>query len=180
MPSVGHVMVGLAAGRLQARRRQEVAGSMLLFTLVSMLPDLDGIGYLAGVPYEATFGHRGALHSVGMAVVFALAMGLLARFVKLSFARVALVTFGALVVHDLSDAATDGGLGVALWWPLSDARVFLPWTPIPVAPIGLGVLSTSYGRKVVAAELLIFLPFLAYAVWPRREKRAQSVSDGPS
>lgn len=168
MPSIGHAMVGLAAGRLHARRREELAGSMLLFAVVGMLPDLDAIAFVLRIPYQAPFGHRGAMHSLGMAVLMSLALGLLGRLLKLSFARVALVSFAALAVHDLCDAATDGGLGVALWWPFSNERVFLPWTPIPVAPIGVRGLLTEYGRRVVGTELVMFLPFALYAFWPRR------------
>ncbi len=170
MPSVGHVMVGLAAGRLHARRREELAGSMLLFAVIGMLPDLDAIAFVLRIPYGAPFGHRGAIHSIGMAVVMSLALGLLGKLLKLSFVRMALISFAAIVVHDLCDAATDGGLGIALLWPFSDQRIFLPWTPIPVAPIGLGGLLTAHGQRVMAVELAMFSPFLAYALWPRRRK----------
>ena len=46
----------------------------------------------------------------------------------------------ALVVlsHPLLDALTTGGLGVALWWPWSDVRIFAPLRLIPVSPIGVG------------------------------------------
>ena len=168
MPSIGHVMVGLAAGRLQARRRQELAGSMILFALVSMIPDVDGVGFAMGIPYGAPFGRRGAMHSFGMAAIIALALGLVGRLARLSLVRVALFAFVALAAHDLLDAFTDGGLGVALFWPVSHQRIFLPWHPLPVAPIGLMGMVTPHGRHVMAVELLVFAPFLAYALWPRR------------
>ncbi|HEY3448079.1 MAG TPA: metal-dependent hydrolase [Myxococcales bacterium] len=170
MPSIGHAMVGLAAGRLHARRREELASSMFLFAVIGMLPDLDAIAFVLRIPYEAPFGHRGAVHSIGMAVLMSLALGLLGKRFKFPFVRVALVSFGALVVHDLCDAATDGGLGIALFWPFSNERIFLPWTPIPVAPIGLRGLLTPWGQRVMAVELVMFSPFLAYAFWPRRRK----------
>ncbi|HYX92236.1 MAG TPA: hypothetical protein VE782_11770, partial [Myxococcaceae bacterium] len=43
--------------------------------------------------------------------------------------------------HGLLDALTDGGLGAALFWPLTAARCFAPVLPIPVAPIGPGIFS---------------------------------------
>jgi len=168
MPSIGHVMMGLAAGRLQARRPRELAGSMVLFALVSLLPDLDVVAFSLGIPYQATFGHRGASHSVGMAAVVAAALALAARAVRRSPWRIGLTAFGALVAHDLADALTDGGLGAALLWPLSDRRIFLPWRPIPVAPIGLLRLLSAHGLGIMLAELVLFSPFLAYALWPRR------------
>jgi inner membrane protein len=69
--------------------------------------------------------------------------------------------------HGVLDAMTTGGLGAALMWPFTTARYFLPWRPIPVAPIGVGMLSAR-GVYVVGVELLLFLPFWGYALWPRR------------
>jgi inner membrane protein len=80
---------------------------------------------------------------------------------------VGLLTLVAVGSHGLLDAMTTGGLGAALLWPLDDTRYFLPLRPIPVAPIGAGMLSRR-GLYVVAVELLLFLPFWAYALWPRR------------
>jgi len=76
---------------------------------------------------------------------------------------------GALVLasHGVLDAMTTGGLGAALLWPFTDARYFAPWRPIPVAPIGGGMLSLR-GLYVVAVEAVLFLPFLLYARWSRR------------
>jgi inner membrane protein len=51
--------------------------------------------------------------------------------------------------HGLLDAMTDGGRGVALFWPFTARRYFLPWRPIPVAPIGIGFLS---GEGLAIAE----------------------------
>ena len=70
----------------------------------------------------------------------------------------------------LLDSLTDGGLGAALLWPLSTARFFAPWTPIPVAPIGGGMLSAR-GLYVALTEVALFSPLLVYAVWPRRQRR---------
>ena len=75
------------------------------------------------------------------------------------------------------DALTDGGLGAALAWPFSDARFFAPWRPIPVAPIGVGMLSRR-GLEVVLAEAVLFLPIFAVGLWPRRS-RSSGVIDPP-
>ncbi len=39
------------------------------------------------------------------------------------------------VTHPLLDALTDGGSGVVLLFPFSDARLFFPWRPIHVSPL---------------------------------------------
>jgi inner membrane protein len=170
MASIGHVMMGMAAGRLQARRRRELWGSMVLFALLSLAPDLDAIGFAMGVPYSAPWGHRGAMHSLGMAAIFGVALALLGGLVRLPPLRLGLVTFLALAGHDLADAITDGGLGVALFWPLSNHRFFLPWHPLPVAPIGLAGMLSRRGLHCITVELVAFAPFVVYALWPRRDR----------
>jgi inner membrane protein len=79
---------------------------------------------------------------------------------------------GAVVAvsHGLLDTLTNGGLGIALAWPFSMARYFAPWTPIPVAPIGVRMLS-GRGLRVVMTEALQFAPLLVWTVWPRRRAR---------
>lgn len=72
-----------------------------------------------------------------------------------------------LASHGLLDALTDGGLGIALLWPFTNERFFAPWAPIPVAPIGTGMLS-SRGVYVVAFELMAFAPFWLWALRPQR------------
>jgi inner membrane protein len=69
--------------------------------------------------------------------------------------------------HGALDAFTDGGKGLALLWPLSDERFFAPWRPIPVAPLGLGMLSWR-GASVALREIVLFLPLFVLAFWPRR------------
>ncbi len=79
--------------------------------------------------------------------------------------------FASAVVasHGLLDAMTNGGLGVAFFWPLSERRCFLPVKPLPVAPIGARMLSPR-GAFVLAVELVYFLPPLVYALSPRRAR----------
>ena len=140
---------------------------MIGLVALSLLPDADVVAFALGIPYEATWGHRGATHSLA----FAAAMGVLAAVAWPRIDRSRRAAWGlvaALVVasHPLLDALTDGGLGVALAWPWSDARMFAPWRPLPVAPIGRRLLS-GWGMRVMATETLVFAPLLLYALWPR-------------
>ena len=81
--------------------------------------------------------------------------------------RLWLLCTAVAVSHGLLDTLTDGGLGIALLWPISNARYFAPWTPIPVAPIGPRMLS-GHGLRVMMTEALQFSPLLIWAAWPRR------------
>ena len=162
--SFGHIAVGLAAGRAftGVAERKRLLVSMAGFSALSMLPDADVIAFALRIPYGDPFGHRGASHSIAFAVLCGVIAFVLRRDVRLAvFAGVVVVT------HPLLDMLTDGGLGCALFFPFSNARLFWPVQPIPVAPIGAGMFSAR-GVTVVLTELVLFAPLALYALFPRR------------
>ena len=174
MASLGHVAVGIAAARLFARAPGAPpfsARSAVAWSARSLLPDADVIAFGLGIPYGAPFGHRGASHSLVAALALALVTAALARRLRLPTVRSA--AFVAVVVgsHGVLDAMTDGGKGIALLWPFTTERFFFPWRPIPVAPIGAGMLSAR-GLEVLMTELVYFSPLLLWALWPRRRRVA--------
>ena len=133
-----------------------------------MWPDVDAVGFLFGVRYSDPFGHRGATHSIFAALLTGVGCFVFARWRGLPVART--TVFGTLVAvsHGLLDTMTyGGGLGVALLWPFSAVRFWAPFRFIPIAPIGLAILS-PIGLKVMIAELFIFAPFWIYALAPRK------------
>jgi len=146
---------------------------MSILSLAALLPDADVIAFTLHIPYAAPWGHRGASHSVLMALLMGFLIGLsLARFfgsVKRAVASAVL----AVASHGLLDALTNGGLGVALLWPYSQARLFAPMRPLPVAPIGLELLSDR-GLQVLLIESMYFLPLFLYALWPRPGKASET------
>jgi inner membrane protein len=82
--------------------------------------------------------------------------------------RVGITVAIVVATHGVLDAMTDGGKGVALLWPFSVQRFFLPWRPIPVAPIGVGMVSAR-GLYVALVEVVEFAPLVAYALLARRK-----------
>lgn len=175
MASIGHVAVGMALGRwgTGAESPRRAAAVMLWLSTLAMLPDADVVAFALRIPYAATWGHRGASHSLCIAAVVALAVMAGTRLARGPVLKAGLLAFAAAGSHGLLDAMTTGGLGAALLWPVDNARYFLPVRPIPVAPIGAGMLSAR-GLYVVMVELLLFLPFWAYALWPRRRAAVQA------
>ncbi|HSI03392.1 MAG: metal-dependent hydrolase [Myxococcota bacterium] len=166
MASLGHVAVGAAAARMwcgaDARPRERIAAT-IGFAALSLAPDLDVIAFALRIPYEAPFGHRGATHALATALVLGVTVGLAFR----NRRHLAFWATLVLMSHGLLDTLTDGGLGVALLWPFDTARYFAPVRPLPVAPIGVGMLSAR-GLFVTIVELIAFLPFWLVALWPRR------------
>lgn len=174
MASLGHIAVGMAAGRSfhAAAATGSLGRAMVGFSLLSMLPDGDVIGFPLGVEYGDPWGHRGATHSIVFALVVTAALTLVLRRAGFPPLRTAITAGLVLVSHGLLDTLTDGGLGCALLWPFSDARFFAPVTPLPVAPLGPYMFSLR-GLLVITVELFAFSPFLLYATFPRRAQAAE-------
>ncbi len=135
-----------------------------------MLPDADAIAFVVGIPYGSMLGHRGITHSIAFCALSGLVAGMIAsvkphgqfRSVKPhgQFRGTVLILYFTLVTlsHPLLDAMTNGGRGVALFAPLSDARYFAPWRPIEVSPIGIRFFSER-GLEVLASEIVwVWLP----------------------
>jgi inner membrane protein len=128
-------------------------GLIALALALAVLPDLDAVGLWLGIPYAHPFGHRGITHSLPFAVALAGAGALLAPAVGAE----ASAAFGMLLVsaasHGLLDALTNGGLGVALFSPFSQRRIFLPWRVIEVSPLRPSALFSRRGLRVLRSEM---------------------------
>jgi inner membrane protein len=166
MPSIGHLGVGLAGGRVArapGRARQIVW--LLLLVAAAYAPDVDVLAFRFGIPYGAPSGHRGAAHSLAVGVTVGLVIGALGW--RLGVRPAVAICTAVLVAasHGILDTFTDGGRGIALWWPFSSERVFASWRPIPVSPLGLRIFSPR-GLAVMAKEAVLFLPLFVVAFWP--------------
>lgn len=174
MPTVfTHAVVplaaGLALGRGRVPPRLVMAGMF-----AAMLPDADVVAFKLGIAYADDFGHRGASHSLLFAALVGAMGAATHRFFGVRAWVAAMWLFVSAASHSLLDALTNGGLGVALWWPWSDARVFAPWRPIAVSPIGNGFFSAR-GAAVLASEFRwIWLPCVLIAAAGFTLRRAVS------
>ncbi len=173
MPSVlAHVAPALAL--VPAFARPGVPRRLWwLGVLGAMAPDLDVIAFSLSVPYEHPLGHRGLWHSVPFAAFAAACLTALAfprALPDLSRSRAWLYLCLAIASHGLLDAATDGGLGVALLSPFDERRFFFPFRPIAVSPIGVSAFFTAQGLAVIESELAwVWLPCaaLGLVLWRR-------------
>lgn len=151
------IAIAAAAGRTRISPKLALAGAVL-----AMLPDADVVGFAIGIEYADPWGHRGATHAIAFAAMVAGVVALLWQEAR-SFGAFAFLTC-AMASHGLLDTLTSGGLGAALLWPFSDARIFAPITPIRVSPIGADFFS-GRGLVTLVSELkLVWLPCLALAL----------------
>ena len=144
-------------------------GLLLAGIAASMLPDLDVIAFRFGIPYESPFGHRGYTHSFAFAALIGSIGSIYSRALGTKPAVAFWFLFVATASHPLLDACTNGGLGVALFWPISNERFFFPWHDILVSPIGLKSFFTPYGLAVIQSELFwIWFPASLVTIVLRR------------
>ena len=137
--AITHFIVGasLAFPALESKTTRSVLPGWVIPAsagLLGVAPDLDTFVMRAlGIPFSGFYGHRGFFHSPFFLILFcAMLAGIIAR--RRWFWLALLWAMGA-VTHPLLDALTDGGSGVMLLFPFSEARVFLPWRPIHVSPM---------------------------------------------
>lgn len=162
---ISHPVVPVAISFLLPK---EIATPKLVLAgaVCSIIPDLDVVAFRLGISYQDMFGHRGFSHSI----VFA---GLLAAFVGFILFRNSdrlAIKLGFLFVstlsHALLDMLTNGGLGAAIFAPLTDVRFFFPFRPIEVSPLGIRNFFSSQGLEVIVNELKwVWLPSVAVAAF---------------
>ena len=143
-------------------RRFAVAGAVC-----AIAPDFDVIGFRFGVEYADPLGHRGLTHSLLFAAILAAGVvAVLAQWLPRG-ARFRGWLYLALATasHGILDAFTNGGLGVALFAPITNKRFFFPWQPIEVSPLGFSRILSARGLEVFASELVwVGVPALLIAL----------------
>jgi inner membrane protein len=149
---LSHALVAVTIGMAFPRPRPR--GRYLLAAALSVLPDIDVLGFFNGVEYGSLLGHRGLTHSLVFAAIAAgilIAVPAIARWGPRWLTW--LYLFFACASHGLLDAMTDGGMGIAFFSPFSNERYFLLWQPIMVGPINVLRAFSPWGLKIALSEL---------------------------
>jgi inner membrane protein len=140
--AITHFIVGasLALPAMEAAPLQQVLPRWAIPVtagLFAVAPDLDTYAMLAfDIPRHSLFSHRGFFHSPAFLIVLAMAVAWLTTRNRTSLLLGA-VWACAAITHPLLDMLTDGGSGVMLLFPFSEERLFFPWRPIRVSPLGI-------------------------------------------
>ena len=150
----GPLALGFGLGKKFIPTRLLLAGVM-----ASILPDFDVVAFSLGIPYEDEFGHRGFSHSFFFAALVALFGACGHRWLHCGFGIAFWFLFFSTASHGVLDAFTNGGLGIAFFWPWSNERYFLRYQVIEVSPIGPSQFFSRSGIKVILSELRwVWLP----------------------
>jgi inner membrane protein len=137
--------------------------------LGAIVPDLD-----VYIHYGfAAISHRGVTHTPAFALLVALSAALFARALRTTHMRAFVFVFIATLSHPVLDMFTNGGSEIPIFWPVSNERYFMPWTPIEVSPIGVTRFLSARGIAVLESELVwVWLPAagLAALLWLTRRR----------
>ena len=162
MPTIiSHPAPAFAVAMIGGRKR--VSLRLLVAAMIaSVLPDVDAVSFSLGISYGDIVGHRGFSHSIIFALIIGLLGMLLASRLRAGRITAFLVIFFSVISHDVLDAMTSGGLGVAFFSPFSNERFFFPWQPIHVSPLSITRFISTSGWEVLRSEFIwVWLPSLA-------------------
>jgi inner membrane protein len=172
MSLLGHIAIGAVVGRGttgQGEPAEVLAPRILGLAALAMLPDLD-LALHELIPQSTLFEHRGPSHSLAVALLVGLVVGLVVLGTgdghPVKWAVIATVVVAS---HGVMDAFGQSPLGVELLWPISDVRLLAPWQVLPNPMLGRPVFANFV--VPVALELVLFLPAWLYAFWPRHPRR---------
>lgn len=166
-----HALVGTVLGKVLKEGQKMPWRFWAGLAACSALPDVDVVAFPLGIPYDSPWGHRGFTHSLFFAAVLGwLALEVLRlgekRFSK-SWWVLWACFFLATASHSFLDAMTNGGMGIAFFWPFGDQRYFMPWRPILVSPVTIPGFFHERAFRILGSEFLwVWLPTLAlYGCW---------------
>lgn len=148
----GHVAASTAIG-LAFFPKQVRPLTLAVAGFCAFAPDLDVLSFRFGIPYHSEWGHRGWTHSLLFALLAGGLMGLMFR-KDVDWKRLSFWFVLSMVSHPLLDMLTNGGRGVALWWPFSPERIFFLFRPIQVSPLSVSDFFTPWGLEVLASEVI--------------------------
>ena len=148
----GHALASTTLGKSFFNKFSDKK-ALWLAAACAAVPDADIIAFNFGIPYSSIWGHRGFTHSLFFALVWGLLIAWLFYRNKSNFKAMVALFALSTASHPLLDMLTNGGRGVALWFPFSYERIFFPFRPIQVSPISPSDFFGTWGLQVLFSEL---------------------------
>jgi len=167
MPTIiTHSIAGIASGTA-VRGESLPIRFWLISVICSIIPDADVISFKLGIPYAHFFGHRGFFHSLFFACVLGSLVGIFLMNTREWKPRLFFAGYFSYLIffHEILDAFTNGGLGIALLSPFTSKRYFFWATPIEVSPISLEVFFNGRALAILQNEFFwVWLPCICLAL----------------
>lgn len=133
--------------------------------VAAVIPDVDSLGHhFLGIQPNSIYGHRGAAHSLFVAIVAGLVAAAFHNWFRARALTAGVGIAAAMASHCVLDMMTDSGLPVACVWPLSSARLFADWRPIHSVPIHRGALVAGAISRLQSEWWQLVIPLIALAL----------------
>lgn len=181
MPSAfSHAFAAISMGSVF--NRKQLFKMLTIGSVCAAFPDIDAIGFHAGIPYNSLWGHRGITHSLFFAALLSLIVLKIFYSDEITNGKnrtmLFVYFFLSTASHPLLDMLTDGGLGVALFSPFDTTRYFFPFRPVHVAPISISGFFTGRGLEVFKSEFVwIWIPGIVWMILVQIFKKGKRVKD---
>lgn len=158
-----HSFVGMILGKALKGRDPLPWRFWVGLAACAALPDLDVVAFRLGIPYDSPWGHRGFTHSILFAAFLGWLVLEVLRLGEKRFSKGWWVLWACLFLatasHGFLDALTNGGMGVAFFWPFDNTRYFLPWRPILVSPVTVQGFFHERAFAILKSEILwVWIP----------------------
>ena len=163
-----HALVPFA-GALVTPNRQVPWRLVVVAALASALPDIDSwSGWIWGIPAPDApippWWHRGATHSLFVAIAVGCVAAALHRPLRVRALTAGVVVAAAMGSHGILDMLTNDGVPVAYLWPLSSVRLFADWRPLHSGPIQPHHMIPQIIQRLGSEGLQLVLPMFALAL----------------
>lgn len=158
-----HALIPFAVALAVGKR--PVPWALVIATAVaSAAPDIDGLfKHFLGVPANSVYSHRGACHSLFVALAAGFAASFFHKQLGVRRLTAGVLVFAAMASHGILDMMTDKGQPVAYLWPLSSVRLFADWRPIHSAPVHMHDLVGTIAVRFAADLRQLIIPMFAAA-----------------
>lgn len=137
---------------------------MIVAAFAAAAPDIDGLfKHLWHVAPDSILSHRGATHSLFVALAAGLLAALGHRQLGVRPLTAGVVVAASMASHGLLDMMTDSTQAVAYLWPLSSARLFADWRPIHSNEVHMAHLFTQAFARFSYELLHLIIPMFVLA-----------------
>jgi inner membrane protein len=138
---------------------------VLVAAFAAAAPDIDGLfKRLLAVPPGSIYSHRGATHSLPVALAAGLLAAACHKYLRVSALAAGVLIAAAMASHGLLDMMTDSGQPVAYLWPVSSSRFFADWRPIHSTLVQKAHLFSDVVVRLQVELRQLIIPMLALAL----------------
>lgn len=175
-----HALVPLAAA-LALAKTPIPWRLVLVAAFASAAPDLDWLfTHLLHAAQGSIYAHRGATHSLFVALTAGLLAALAHRPLGVRPLTAGVVVAAAMASHGLLDMMTDSVQPVAYLWPLSSVRLFADWRPFHSSEVHKAHLFAQTLTRFRSELWQLIIPMFALAAIIRGFRWLIERSRGPA